>query len=69
MVGSNILVQLTLADGTATLVAASGVKASTPTPIRGKGSWEVLFTNVDDELRLFVDKKLMPTATPVAWEF
>ena len=28
-----------------------------------------MFTNVDDELRLFVDSKLMPTATPVAWEF
>ena len=56
-----------LTDGTATLVAASGVKASTLTPIKGKGSWEVLFTNVDDELRLFVDRKLMPTATPVVW--
>jgi len=27
----------------------------------------VLFTNVDDELRLFVDSKLMPTSTPVVW--
>ena len=57
-----------LTDGTATLEAASGITASTPTPIRGKGSWEVLFTNVDDELRLFVDKKIMPTATPVLWD-
>jgi hypothetical protein len=23
---------------------------------------------VDDELRLFVDKKIMPTATPVLWD-
>ena len=56
-----------LADGTATLKAAVGVTAVTSTPIRGKGSWEVMFTNVDDELRLFVDSKLMPTSTPVAW--
>jgi signal peptidase I len=56
-----------LADGTATLEAAVGVTAVTSTPIRGKGSWEVMFTNVDDELRLFVDSKLMPTSTPVAW--
>ena len=56
-----------LADGTATLEAAVGVTAVTSTPIRGKGSWEVMFTNVDDELRLFVDSKLMPTSIPVAW--
>ena len=56
-----------LADGTATLKAAVGVTAVTSTPIQGKGSWEVMFTNVDDELRLFVDSKLMPTSTPVAW--
>ena len=56
-----------LAEGTATLEAAVGVTAVTSTPIRGKGSWEVMFTNVDDELRLFVDRKLMPTSIPVAW--
>jgi len=56
-----------LANGTATLEAASGVTAGATTPIRGKGSWEVMFTNVDDELRLFVDNKLMPTSTPVVW--
>ena len=56
-----------LANGTATLEAASGVTAAATTPIRGKGSWEVMFTNVDDELRLFVDNKLMPTSTPVVW--
>ena len=56
-----------LADGTATLEAAVGVTAVTSTPIQGKGSWEVMFTNIDDELRLFVDSKLMPTSTPVIW--
>jgi signal peptidase I len=65
--GQQHFCSIDLADGTANLVAASGVTAVATTPIRGKGSWEVMFTNVDDELRLFVDKKLMPTATPVAW--
>ena len=64
--GQQHFCSIDLADGTANLVAASGVTAVATTPIRGKGSWEVMFTNVDDELRLFVDKKLMPTATPVA---
>ncbi|MBT6918921.1 MAG: signal peptidase I [Planctomycetaceae bacterium] len=56
-----------LVDGTATLTAASGVTAIASTPIRGNGSWTVMFSNVDDELRLFIDGKIMPTATPVVW--
>ena len=66
--GQQHFCSIDLADGTATLVAASGVTAEATTPIRGKGSWEVMFTNVDDELRLFVDKKIMPTETPVLWD-
>lgn len=57
-----------LATGRADLVAADGTTSRVETSVRGRGAWQVLVTNVDDELRLFVDGVYRPAATPVVWE-
>ncbi|MBU6221435.1 MAG: signal peptidase I [Planctomycetes bacterium] len=47
-----------LADGTARLFLPFAEGADQPrakTPVRGTGTWRILFANVDDELSLFVD--------------
>ena len=41
-------------------------KASTP--VRGRGSWKILFANVDDELSLFIDGRKVEFGRPTFWE-
>jgi signal peptidase I len=50
---------------TAGLDAAEAPRASTR--VRGVGSWKVVFTNVDDELSLFVDGVRMEFDQPTGW--
>ena len=60
-----------LADGAARLLVAGrdeGAAATASTPLRGKGSWKILFANVDDELSLFVDGQRIAFTGPVTWE-
>ena len=58
-----------LADGSARLfppdAAADAPRARTP--VRGRGTWRILFANVDDELTLFVDGRPMPFDRATAW--
>ncbi|MFM7292514.1 MAG: signal peptidase I [Planctomycetia bacterium] len=60
-----------LATGEATLsIAGSDLDAAPPrarTPVRGTGSWQILFANVDDELSLFVDGRRIAFDRPTAW--
>jgi signal peptidase I len=60
-----------LATGGATLSIA-GQDADAPsrgtTPVRGAGSWKILFANVDDELSLFVDGRQVKLDRPARWE-
>jgi signal peptidase I len=60
-----------LADGRATLTPgdATGTRAVTDaTPVRGRGRWRILFANVDDELRLFVDSRPVALSGSAAWQ-
>ena len=57
-----------LASGIAELTAATGTTEQVQTRVRGRGSWQLLFANVDDQLRLFVDDQLVPLQQPVVWE-
>jgi len=60
-----------LATGAATLAPAGAAADEPPprarTPVRGKGSWQILFANVDDELSLFVDGRRMAFDRPTTW--
>jgi len=61
-----------LATGDATLTLAAGGAAATQsprarTPVRGKGSWKILFANVDDELSLFVAGRRITFDQPTTW--
>jgi signal peptidase I len=61
-----------LATGEATLRLADGGVAGTQsprarTPVRGKGSWKILFSNVDDELSLFVAGRRIEFDQPTTW--
>jgi signal peptidase I len=61
-----------LTTGEATLTLADGGAAGTPpprarTPVRGKGSWKILFANVDDELSLFVAGRRIAFDQPTTW--
>jgi len=60
-----------LTSGEATLVLAGSQETAAPprarTPVRGKGSWKILFANVDDELALFVNGRRMAFDQPTAW--
>jgi signal peptidase I len=60
---------LDLATGEAVIAAGgnAGVAGTAQTPIRGRGRWQVLFANVDDELSLFVDGRRMATSEPLVW--
>jgi signal peptidase I len=60
---------LDLATGEALIAGGgeTGVTGRAQTPIRGRGRWQVLFANVDDELSLFVDGRRMATTEPLAW--
>ena len=41
--------------------------ATATTPVRGRGRWELLFANVDDELSLFVDGRRIACDGPTSW--
>jgi len=61
-----------LATGEATLTLANGGDAASAlprarTPVRGQGSWKILFANVDDELSLFVADRRMAFDQPTTW--
>ena len=61
-----------LATGEATLSLANGGVAGTRsprarTPVRAKGSWKILFANVDDELSLFVAGRRITFDQPTTW--
>jgi signal peptidase I len=63
-----------LADGRATLApGAAGTDGQSldpvtgTTPIRGRGRWRLVFANVDDELRLFVDGRAVAFSGPATW--
>ena len=63
--------EINLATGEALLVLAGGREGESAargrTPIRGRGSWTILFANVDDELSLFVDGRRIPFDKPTTW--
>jgi signal peptidase I len=59
-----------LADGTARLFlpdAGAGEQPRAKTPVRGAGTWRILFANVDDELSLFVDGRPIEFDRPTLW--
>lgn len=59
-----------LADGTARLLLPDAGADEPPrakTPVRGAGTWRVLFANVDDELSLFVDGRPVAFDRPTLW--
>jgi signal peptidase I len=61
-----------LATGEATLTLANRGDAASAlprarTPVRGQGSWKILFANVDDELSLFVADRRMVFDQPTTW--
>jgi signal peptidase I len=59
-----------LGDGTARLALPDAPDDESPrarTPVRGRGRWSVVFANVDDELSLFVDGRLVPFDRPTLW--
>jgi signal peptidase I len=61
-----------LATGEATLSIAGSAADGGPsprgrTPVRGTGSWQILFANVDDELSVFVDGRRISFDRPTAW--
>lgn len=60
---------LDLATGEATLTGGGpqGVRAAAPCGVRGRGRWRLLFANVDDELSLFVDGRLVRFPAPTGW--
>jgi len=57
-----------LASGMVELKAAGGATGRAETAVRGRGSWRLLFANVDDQLRLFVDDTPVPLQQPVVWQ-
>ncbi|MFN9370221.1 MAG: signal peptidase I [Planctomycetia bacterium] len=62
--------ELDLTDGTVRLWRG-GVQedpARGSTTVRGRGRWTLLFTNVDDELRLFVGGRPVAFDRPTAWQ-
>ena len=59
-----------LADGAARIAvpdAADGAVSRAKTAVRGRGTWRVLFANVDDELSLFVDGRPVAFDRPTLW--
>lgn len=59
-----------LADGAVRLLMAgrdASEAATASTPLRGRGSWKILFANVDDELSLFVDGRTIVFDGPSSW--
>ncbi len=56
-----------LATGTATFSREGVVLATATTPVRGKGRWQVLVANVDDELSLAVDGWRVSADASTTW--
>jgi signal peptidase I len=66
--GARHRVEIDLADGRASLaVPGGGAAATATTPVRGRGSWRILFANVDDELSLFVDGRRVAFDAATTW--
>lgn len=66
--GERHRVEIDLADGRASLaVPGSAAPATAATPVRGRGSWQIQFANVDDELSLFIDGRRIAFNAPTAW--
>jgi hypothetical protein len=61
---------LDLADGGVSLAPAgeAGPPARGRSGVRGRGSWRLLFANVDDELSLFVDGRRIACDRPTTWQ-
>jgi len=63
--------EIDLATGDALLGVGGGREgesaARARTPVRGKGSWKILFANVDDELSLSVAGRRVVFDKPTAW--
>jgi signal peptidase I len=63
--------EINLATGDAMLMLSGGREGESAargrTPVRGKGSWTILFANVDDELSLFIDGRRIAFDKPTAW--
>jgi len=61
---------LDLSDGSATLAPAGdfGPPVRGRSVVRGRGSWRLLFANVDDELSLFVDGRRIACDGPATWQ-
>ena len=57
-----------LASGLTELAAADGPTARAQTAVQGVGRWQLLFANVDDQLRLFVDDSPVVFDQPVIWQ-
>ena len=60
-----------LATGEATLdiaaLAAGEDRPKARTPVRKEGSWKILFSNIDNELSLFIDGHKVEFDQPTAW--
>ena len=56
-----------LATGIATLSRDGNLLATGDSGIRGKGRWQVMFANVDDELSLFVNGRRVTTDHAATW--
>jgi len=60
--------EIDLGDGTAQLWVPDAADAATAvTPLRGRGTWRILFANVDDELSLFIDGRRVSFEGPTTW--
>jgi signal peptidase I len=62
--------EIDLGDGTARLRRGGVTEdpARATTRVRGRGTWTLLFTNVDDELRLFVNGRPVTFDRSSAWQ-
>ena len=68
--GRNHRCTIDLVDGTARLFLPFAEGADQPrakTPVRGVGTWRILFANVDDELSLFVNGRPIEFDQPTLW--
>jgi len=69
--GMRHICTIDLADGRATLAPKGEPDANAvvgDTPVRGRGRWQILFANVDDELRLFVDGRPIAFSAAATWQ-
>ncbi|MBI3463474.1 MAG: hypothetical protein HY000_10515 [Planctomycetes bacterium] len=66
--GQRFQCQFVLSTGEATLWAAGQQLARAVTPVRGQGSHEICFANVDDQLLLWVDGHLVQFDRPTTYD-